>query len=89
MAWKPWHFCGARVLTCSLLAPSLILLDINLPKMEGREVLAQIKGDEGLKAIPVVMLTTSEEEEDIARAINSRPIAISTSPRNWTISRPW
>ena len=48
--------------------PSLILLDINLPKMGGREVLAQIKGDEGLKAIPVVMLTTSEEEEDIAKS---------------------
>lgn len=48
--------------------PSLILLDLNLPKMGGREVLAHIKEDESLKAIPTVILTTSEEEEDIAKS---------------------
>jgi two-component system, chemotaxis family, response regulator Rcp1 len=48
--------------------PSLILLDLNLPKMDGREVLAHIKEDENLKAIPTVILTTSEEEEDIAKS---------------------
>jgi len=48
--------------------PSLILLDLNLPKMGGREVLAHIKEDEGLKAIPIVILTTSEEEEDVAKS---------------------
>ena len=46
--------------------PNLILLDLNLPKMDGREVLAHIKEDESLKAIPTVILTTSEDEEDIA-----------------------
>jgi chemotaxis family two-component system response regulator Rcp1 len=45
--------------------PDLILLDLNLPKMDGREVLARIKGDESLKMIPTVILTTSEAEIDI------------------------
>jgi len=48
--------------------PDLILLDLNLPKMDGREVLAQIKGDERLKTIPVVILTTSEAEADILKS---------------------
>lgn len=46
--------------------PDLILLDLNLPKMDGREVLTQIKKDDDLKAIPTVILTTSEAEVDIA-----------------------
>jgi chemotaxis family two-component system response regulator Rcp1 len=48
--------------------PDLILLDLNLPKMDGREVLARIKSDESLKTIPTVILTTSEAEVDIARS---------------------
>ena len=44
--------------------PDLILLDLNLPKKDGREVLAEIKGDPDLRRIPVVVLTTSKEEED-------------------------
>ena len=50
--------------------PDLILLDLNLPRMDGREVLAAIKADEDLKRIPVVILTTSREEEDILRSYN-------------------
>jgi CheY-like chemotaxis protein len=46
----------------------LILLDLNLPKMDGREVLAQIKGDDSLKTIPTVILTTSESEADIVKS---------------------
>jgi chemotaxis family two-component system response regulator Rcp1 len=46
--------------------PDLILLDLNLPKMDGREVLAHIKEDDGLKTIPTVILTTSDAEVDIA-----------------------
>ena len=45
--------------------PDLILLDLNLPKMDGRQVLAHIKEDESLKLIPTVILTTSEAESDI------------------------
>jgi two-component system, chemotaxis family, response regulator Rcp1 len=48
--------------------PDLILLDLNLPKMDGREVLAQIKQDDKLKTIPTVILTTSESEADIVKS---------------------
>jgi two-component system, chemotaxis family, response regulator Rcp1 len=48
--------------------PGLILLDLNLPKMDGREVLAEIKNDENLKRIPVVVLTTSKNEGDVMKA---------------------
>ena len=48
--------------------PDLILLDLNLPRKDGREVLSEIKADDELKRIPVVVLTTSKAEEDILRA---------------------
>jgi two-component system, chemotaxis family, response regulator Rcp1 len=48
--------------------PDLILLDLNLPKMDGREVLAQIKADRSLKTIPTIILTTSESEADIVKS---------------------
>jgi two-component system, chemotaxis family, response regulator Rcp1 len=48
--------------------PGLILLDLNLPRMDGREVLAEIKSDERLKRIPVVVLSTSKSETDVLKA---------------------
>jgi chemotaxis family two-component system response regulator Rcp1 len=48
--------------------PDLILLDLNLPKMDGRAVLAQIKADDSLKTIPTIILTTSEAEADIVKS---------------------
>jgi CheY-like chemotaxis protein len=48
--------------------PDLILLDLNLPKMDGREVLAHIKKDDTLKTIPTVILTTSDAEVDVAKS---------------------
>jgi two-component system, chemotaxis family, response regulator Rcp1 len=48
--------------------PDLILLDLNMPRMDGRQVLKAIREDEGLKAIPVVVLTTSDEESDVLTA---------------------
>jgi len=48
--------------------PDLILLDLNLPRKNGREVLAEIKGDPHLRAIPIVVLTTSNDDEDILKA---------------------
>ena len=50
--------------------PNLILLDLNLPKKNGREVLAEIKADKGLKRIPVVILTTSNDQDDIINTYN-------------------
>jgi two-component system, chemotaxis family, response regulator Rcp1 len=50
--------------------PDLILLDLNLPRKNGREVLAEIKSDPVLKTIPVVVLTTSSAEEDVIRSYN-------------------
>jgi len=48
--------------------PGLILLDLRLPKVDGHEVLRQIKGDEDLRAIPVIMLTTSERQDEICQS---------------------
>lgn len=45
--------------------PDIVLLDLNLPRMDGREVLAEIKADESLRTIPVVILTTSDDEHDV------------------------
>lgn len=48
--------------------PDIVLLDLNLPKKDGRQVLAEMKADDALKTIPVVVLTTSEAEQDILRS---------------------
>jgi len=50
--------------------PDLILLDLNMPKKDGREVLAEIKADPELRSIPVVILTTSEAEQDVLKSYN-------------------
>jgi two-component system response regulator len=60
--------------------PDLVLLDLNLPKKDGREVLAEIKSDEGLKRIPVVILTTSKDEEDVLKTYNLHANCYITKP---------
>jgi len=60
--------------------PDLVLLDLNLPKKDGREVLAAMKQDEALRAIPVVILTTSQAEEDVLRAYNLNANCYVTKP---------
>jgi chemotaxis family two-component system response regulator Rcp1 len=60
--------------------PDLILLDLNLPKMDGRMVLAEIKGDGGLKTIPTIVLTTSEAEVDILKCYQLRANAYISKP---------
>jgi len=60
--------------------PDLILLDLNLPKKDGREVLAEIKEDPDLKRIPVVVLTTSKAEEDILRTYDLHANCYVTKP---------
>ncbi|MBI5538270.1 MAG: response regulator [Deltaproteobacteria bacterium] len=60
--------------------PDLILLDLNLPRMDGREVLAHIKSDENLKRIPVVVLTISKDEEDVLKSYNLHANCFITKP---------
>ena len=64
--------------------PDLILLDLNMPRMDGREVLAEIKKDKNLMRIPVVVLTTSKAEEDIVRSYNLHANAYVTKPVDLT-----
>jgi CheY-like chemotaxis protein len=60
--------------------PDLILLDLNLPKMDGREVLAHIKDDDSLKLIPTVILTTSDAEADIVKSYQLQANCYLTKP---------
>jgi CheY-like chemotaxis protein len=60
--------------------PDLILLDLNLPRMDGHEVLAHVKSDTDLQRIPVVVLTTSDAEEDVLRSYDLHANAYVTKP---------
>jgi CheY-like chemotaxis protein len=60
--------------------PDLILLDLNLPRMDGREVLARIKADENLRMIPTIVLTTSEAEADIKKSYELQANCFLTKP---------
>lgn len=60
--------------------PDLVLLDLNMPKMDGREVLREVKKDESLKSIPCVILTTSEADADVARAYDLGANCFITKP---------
>ena len=77
--------------------PGLILLDLNMPKKDGREALAEIKADPDLRRIPVVVLTTSKAEEDILRTYNLGVSSFITKPVSFdglvevmqTLSKYW
>ncbi|MET6759485.1 response regulator [Pseudoalteromonas sp. NCIMB_1079] len=60
--------------------PGLILLDLNMPRMDGREALEAIKGNPSLKGIPVVILTTSKQEEDMVKGYNLGAASYITKP---------
>ncbi len=62
--------------------PSLVLLDVNLRKMSGHEVLVYIKGNERYKSIPVIMLTTSSSEKDISESYKNHVNCFITKPNN-------
>jgi CheY-like chemotaxis protein len=64
--------------------PGIILLDLNMPKMDGREALAEIKADPELRSIPVVVLTTSKAEEDILRSYDLGANSFITKPVTFT-----
>ncbi len=66
------HFAAPR--------PDFILLDLNLPRLDGREVLTQVKGDPGLSTIPTIILTTSDAEADILRSYELRANCYLTKP---------
>jgi two-component system, chemotaxis family, response regulator Rcp1 len=63
--------------------PDVILLDLNLPRKDGREVLAEIKGDSDLRRIPVVVLSTSRSEEDITRSYDLHANCYVTKPADF------
>lgn len=60
--------------------PSIVLLDLNMPKMDGREALAEIKADKSLRSIPVVILTTSKAEEDMVKGYDLGAASYITKP---------
>jgi len=60
--------------------PDLVLLDLNLPRKDGRDVLVEVKGDDELRSIPVVVLTTSQAEEDVLRSYDLHANAYVTKP---------
>lgn len=64
--------------------PDLVLLDLNLPRMDGREVLAELKADPELGRLPVVVLTTSDAEEDVLRSYALHASAYVTKPVDFT-----
>ncbi len=64
--------------------PDLIILDLNLPRRDGREVLAEIKSDENLKHIPIVIMTISQAEEDILKSYNLHANCYITKPIDLT-----
>ncbi len=64
--------------------PDVILLDLNLPRKDGREVLAEVKADDSLQHIPVVVLTTSRSEEDILRSYKLHANCYITKPLNFS-----
>ena len=66
--------------------PDLILLDVNMPRMDGLEALSEIKEDPELRHIPVVILTTSEGERDIDRAYHSHANCFISKPSIWRSS---
>ena len=73
--------------------PGVILLDLNMPKKDGREALAEIKADDDLRRIPVVVLTTSKDEEDIFRTYDLGVNSFITKPVTFTglveVMRTW
>ncbi|MDP2387778.1 MAG: response regulator [Bacteroidota bacterium] len=61
-------------------APGIILLDLNMPKKDGREALKEIRADENLKRIPIIILTTSQAEEDVLKTYNLGANSFITKP---------
>ena len=78
---KALDFLRQEGLYSNVVRPDIILLDLNLPRKDGREVLAEIKADVALKAIPVVVFTTSNAEKDILMAYDLHANSYITKPQ--------
>ncbi|MCU1454564.1 MAG: response regulator [Acidimicrobiales bacterium] len=74
------HFLRREAPYADAARPGLVLLDLNLPRVDGRQVLAEIKADPDLRRIPVVVLTTSQSEEDVLRSYELHANAYITKP---------
>jgi len=81
---KAMDFLRQEGAYCESPVPDLILLDLNLPKKDGRQVLAEIKADPRLAHLPVVILTTSADERDVLRAYQSHANCFITKPVSFT-----
>jgi CheY-like chemotaxis protein len=79
LTWAP-DGLEAMALLRGGLRPDLVLLDLNMPRMDGRETLQQIKGDPELSSLPVVILTTSDAERDIVESYRGRANAYLVKP---------
>lgn len=79
LTWAPDGVEGMNMLRGGL-RPHLILLDLNMPRMDGRETLQQIKADPDLSSLPVVILTTSDAERDIAESYQCQASAYVVKP---------
>ena len=80
MDWRVLTFLRREDEYADAPKPDLILLDLNLPRMDGRELLSLIKGDEKLKRIPIVILTTSDAEQDVLTSYDLHANAYITKP---------
>lgn len=78
--WKAMQFLEKMGEYSNVESPNLILLDVNLPKMNGHEVLTAIKANETLKHIPVIMLTTSSSEADVIKSYKNSANCFITKP---------
>ena len=77
------EFLGRQGKYAQVERPDLILLDLNLPKKDGREVLAEIKADKTLRRIPVVVMTVSQAEEDVVKAYDAYANCFISKPLNF------
>ena len=80
MAWKLLEFLRRQGRHGNAPQPDIVLLDLNLPRKDGREVLAEVKVDPRLKHIPIVVLTTSNAEQDILKSYKLHANAYITKP---------
>jgi CheY-like chemotaxis protein len=81
---RRWTSCTGKADFADAPVPDVVLLDLNLPKKDGRQVLAEIKSDPNLRRIPVIVLTTSAAEQDVMHAYDKHANAFVRKPVGYT-----